>query len=316
MDLERRHRKRVEQLNSSMASKAQLASARAAEHSKQLAEVSRRAQERAAAELARRDAQLKLAASASQKRLEDERETRRQVRTTPCHAPLPFRVQCRCSESTPCHWCFSSLWSTLSRRVCILVCRQARADKAAQREGTLKANFMRLEHDKVRRQAGCGHSSNRRTHLAVHFPRVDAEAPPFAETPLSYLGRAYSVYMCLQTERQRHSEEIYHHTKQRCDNIDYVKLRADLEQQTKSRKAVNVHGQLQARGHPKSPAQQFVQAKAKTASACSLAITARRSRCFPLQVVERKAMLLQRPSDDVRSMLGVVSREPGVNLHL
>lgn len=299
-----------------MASKAQLASARAAEHSKQLAEVSRRAQERAAAELARRDAQLKLAASASQKRLEDERETRRQVRTTPCHAPLPFRVQCRCSESTPCHWCFSSLWSTLSRRVCILVCRQARADKAAQREGTLKANLTRLEHDKVRRQAGCGHSSNRRTHLAVHFPRVDAEAPPFAETPLSYLGRAYSVYMCLQTERQRHSEEIYHHTKQRCDNIDYVKLQADLEQQTKSRKAVNVHGQLQARGHPKSPAQQFVQAEAKTASACSLAITARRSRCFPLQVVERKAMLLQRPSDDVRSMLGVVSREPGVNLHL
>ena len=35
-----------------------------------------------------------------------------------------------------------------------------------------------------------------------------------------------------------------------------------------------------------------------------------------LQVVERKALLLQRRSDDVRSMLGAVGRTPGVDLHL
>ena len=299
-----------------MASKAQLASARAAEHSKQLAEVSRRAQERAAAELARRDAQLKLAASASQKRLEDERETRRQVRTTPCHAPLPFRVQCRCSESTPCHWCFSSLWSTLSRRVCILVCRQARADKAAQREGTLKANLMRLEHDKVRRQAGCGHSSNRRTHLAVHFPRVDAETPPFAATPPFLPGACLlRVYVPADGAPAAQRRDLPSHEAE----VRQYRLR---EATSRPRAADQVAQGSQrpwaASGTwpPKSPAQQFVRAKAKAASACSLAITARRSRCFPLQVVERKAMLLQRPSDDVRSMLGVVSREPGVNLHL
>lgn len=79
-ELERRHRKRNELLHTSMASKAQLASARAAEHAKQLADVSRRAQDRARAELERRDAQMKLAASASQKRLTEERESRRQVR--------------------------------------------------------------------------------------------------------------------------------------------------------------------------------------------------------------------------------------------
>ena len=46
-------------------------------------------------------------------------------------------------------------------------------------------------------------------------------------------------------ERQRHSEEIYNITKKKCDELDYTKLKSELEQQTKSRKAVDLNGQLQ-----------------------------------------------------------------------
>lgn len=180
--LERRHRLRFEQARKVMETRAQRAAERARQHASQLADTARKAQERANAELERRESHMKLAASASADRLRQEHELR----------------------------------------------RQERAEKSAQRNETLRSNLSRLELE--------------------------------------------------QQERQRHSEALYASTKQRCDHLDYTRLVTDLEQQTKNRKAMDVQGHL--------------------------------------QVVERKALLLQRRSDDVRSMLGAVGRTPGVDLHL
>ena len=69
-------------------------------------------------------------------------------------------------------------------------------------------------------------------------------------------------------ERQRHSEEIYLITKKKCDELDYTKLKSELEQQTKSRKAVDLNGQLQVNTKRTWSTTPVPDLASKTASTC------------------------------------------------
>ena len=158
--------------------------------------------------------------------------------------------------------------------------RQLRAERSSRALAGLQANLERMEQEKQERLEHYLEIDAETKRVRVQSCHSHVPSIPTSYPPLILLLTSQALSHCLPAVDPHRSTThtlAARRSSQKCDEIDFKKLKSDLEQQATLRKSIMVQGDL--------------------------------------NIVERKAMLLQRKSGDVRQMLGQVARQ-GVDLKI